>query len=111
MPTRSRQRTNCCLPASHSAKAYCPFSRSNPAAPYSLVEVNQRLAVRVSAEAMALRLEQLAQRHMVVDLTIGDDADRLVFVVERLLAALHGDDREPRVAQAGQIVGKRAKVF
>src|SRR5689334_10149816 len=48
---------------------------------------------------------------MIVDLAIGDDVDRLVFVVERLLAAFHVDDREPRVTQAGQTIRKGAEVF
>jgi hypothetical protein len=75
------------------------------------VQVNERLAVRVGAEAVTLRFEQLAQRDVVVDLAIGDDTDRLVLVVEGLLAAFHVDDREPRVAQAGQTIHKGAEVF
>jgi hypothetical protein len=44
---------------------------------------------------MAFVDETLAQLHKIVDLTVQDDPDGLVFVMDRLLTRLKVDDAEP----------------
>src|SRR5258707_4526 len=65
-----------------------------------LVGVDDRLSVRVGLEAMTAVLELLAEILEVVDLTVEDDADGAVFVVDRLIAAGDVDDGQAAHAQA-----------
>ncbi len=58
------------------------------------------LGIAARMEDMAERLQFGNQFLVVVDLAVEDDADRLVFVVKRLLAGRQIDDRQPPVPQA-----------
>jgi hypothetical protein len=61
----------------------------------ALVEAQDDLGVAAAAEGHALRAQRAAQRRGVVDLAVEDEHDRAVFVLHRLLPALHVDDGEP----------------
>ena len=62
------------------------------------------LAVAPGAEAMALRLEVLADRGEVVDLAVGHQGHRAVLVEQGLFSAFDVDDRQPRVSESGGFI-------
>src|ERR1700752_4209215 len=64
-----------------------------------LVEMNDDFGVRLGAESMALVDQFLAQQFVVVNFTIESDADRAVFVVERLVSLLEGDNAQADMAE------------
>jgi len=64
-----------------------------------LVEVHDRLGVAVRAEGVALLLQLLPQRLVVVDLPVEDQGQRPVLVVDRLLPAREVDDAQPAHAE------------
>ena len=61
--------------------------------------VHDRLAVGAGGVAMAASLELRPQRDVVVDLGVGDQGDRAVLGLERLVAARHVDDRQAGVGE------------
>ena len=65
------------------------------------VQMDDRLAVAVRAEAMAAGLEVAAELGVVVDLAVGDERDRPVLVVQGLRAARHIDDGQPARRDGG----------
>jgi hypothetical protein len=66
-----------------------------------LVGVDDHLGVGVGAEAVAQRLQPLADAEVVVDLAVDHHGAALVLGPERLVAAGRVDDREARVHQHG----------
>ena len=62
--------------------------------------VDDDFGVATSVEDMTERLQFWNEFLIVVDFAVENDADRLVFVIERLLAGGQIDDREPAVAEA-----------
>jgi hypothetical protein len=65
----------------------------------AFVEADDHLAVAVRDEAVPVGLEPRPQLHIVVDLAVADEPDRLLDVVQRLAAARQIDDRETPVTQ------------
>jgi hypothetical protein len=59
------------------------------------IQVNDHLSIRSGTEPMAFIDQTLAQLPEIVDLSVQDDPDGLVFVVDRLLTRLKVDDAEP----------------
>src|SRR5882724_5226800 len=65
------------------------------------VKVNDDLGVSIGVKAMAAGLEARSQFGKVVDLSIKNDPDRAIFIVDWLLAGRKIDDAQPTHAQAG----------
>ena len=72
-----------------------------------LVQVDDRLGVRVRVVAVPLRLELGPDVHVVVDLAAERDPDRAVLVGHRLMAGRpQVDDREPSVRERDPVLGR-----
>ena len=69
-----------------------------------LVEVKNDLGVRMGIEAVAAAFELPAQLRKVIDFTVENDPEALVFVVNGLLAARNVNDTESAHSQAGWAV-------
>ena len=65
--------------------------------PPLLVRVGDHLRIRLRREAVAERLELLAQLDVVVDLAVLHHPEAPALVGDRLVATVEVDDREPRV--------------
>src|SRR4029079_1611361 len=72
--------------------------------PVLLIEVHDHLGVALGRKPVSLRLEELAQLAVVVDLTVEGDDDRAVLVVDRLVAGLEVDDPKPLHAEADAVL-------
>jgi hypothetical protein len=68
--------------------------------------VQRDLAVRFRLEMVPLGLKVAADRLEVVELAVGDDVERPVFVGDRLIAGGQVDDAQPRMAQPDAPVGR-----
>jgi hypothetical protein len=78
----------------HSAEA--PDAVGAPRLP----RVDDHFGVALRPEHVAQRLQLGHELEIVVDLAVVDDDDRVVLVVERLLAGRQVDDRQPPVTQS-----------
>jgi hypothetical protein len=72
----------------------------------ALPEMQQHLGVGLGAEHRALRRELVAQRTVVVDLAVEDDAEPAVGALHRLVGdGAQVDDRQPAMAEADAALG------
>ena len=78
----------------HAAKAV--DTRCAPGFP----SVDDDFGIATSVEDMTEHLQLWNEFLIIVDFPVEDDADRLILVIERLLAGGQIDDREPAVAEA-----------
>lgn len=77
-----------------------PVQEVDEAVPMTLVEVHDHLGVRLRVEAVSFGHEAVAQLDVVEYLAIENHPDGAIFVVDRLVAALHVDDAQARMAEA-----------
>ncbi len=95
---REQQRLFVPVPERDGEHAAQPFERGRT--PF-LVGVNDRLGVARRVENVARRFQPLPQLAIVVDLTVEDEPDRSVFVVNRLMAGRQVDDAQAAHAESG----------
>jgi hypothetical protein len=82
-------------------RAFAPF----------LVGVHDRLGVAGGVEVMPARLQLVPQLGVVVDLSVENDPDALVFVVDWLVAGREVDDRQPAHAQRDAVLHEHTLII
>src|SRR5690606_31752054 len=70
----------------------------------ALIERDDDFAIAVREEDMSASLEIAPELSIVVDLAIGDEADRTVVAAQRLCAAPQVDDRKPPMTQCRELI-------
>ena len=68
------------------------------------IQVSDNLRIGLRAEAVTTALQRGAQRLMVVYLSVENDTDRPIFVVDRLMSAAQIDNAEAGVEQSDAVV-------
>jgi hypothetical protein len=109
MPSGSRQRERAAAAVPDRHREHALEVRPDALAP-SLEAAQDALGVAAGAEAMAERLERLAQRGVVVDLAVEGDDEAPVVALHRLVAAGQVDDRQAAHAEAEVVLREDALV-